>query len=144
MNVDSKIEIPLSEGVRLNISGTSVSAAICAGLIAIIKESNPKMSYFKIFALIKKGCINLGYQNISQGSGTILISDIFKTVKVKKVKDKEVKTIKKEEKSVSYNTMMLKALGISIEYFIFFIILFYLIYYFDLILKWFIRIFGVI
>jgi len=52
--------------------------------------------------------------------------------------------MEKEEKSVSYNQMMLKALGISIEYFIFFIILFYLIYYFDLILKFFTRIFGVI
>ncbi len=124
----SKIEIPLSEGVRLSISGTSVSAAICAGLIALIKESNPEMSYFKMYTLIKKGCLNLGYQNISQGSGTILISDMFK----------------KEKKLGSYNQIMLKALGISIEYFIFFIILFYLIYYFDLILKWFIRIFGVI
>ncbi|TFG22387.1 MAG: hypothetical protein EU529_10650 [Promethearchaeota archaeon] len=140
----SKIEIPLSEGVRVRLSGTSVSAAICAGLIALIKESNPKMSYPQIFTIIKKACITLGYQNISQGSGTILISDIFKTIKVKKGKDKEVETIKKEEKLVSYNHIMLKALGISIEYFIFFIILFYLIYYFDFILRWFIRIFGVI
>jgi len=82
----------------------------------------------KIFKIIKKACITLGYQKISQGSGTILISSI----------------IKKEEKLVSYNQIMLKALVISIEYFIFFIILFYLFYYFDLILKWFIRIFGVI
>jgi len=139
----SKIEISLSEGIRVNISGTSVSAAIFAGLIALIKESNPKISYLKIFAIIKKACINLGYQNISQGSGTILISNIFKTIKVRKVKDKEVETIKKEEKSMSYNHMMLKALGISIEYFIIFIIIFYLVYYFDLILKLFIRIFGV-
>ena len=123
----SKIEIPLSEGVRAKLSGTSVSAAICAGLIALIKESNPKMLYRNIFTIIKKACITLGYQNISQGSGTILISNIFK----------------KEEKAMSYNQMMLKALGISIEYFIFFIILFYLIYYFDLILRLFTRIFGV-
>ncbi|TFG02308.1 MAG: hypothetical protein EU540_01775 [Promethearchaeota archaeon] len=140
----SKIEIPLSEGLRAKLSGTSVSAAICAGLIALIKESNPKMSYRNIFAIIKKASITLGYQNISQGSGTILISDIFKTSTVKKVKEKEVKPIKKEKKLVSYNHMMLKALGISIEYFIFFIILFYLIYYFDLIIKFFLRIFGVI
>ena len=150
----SKVEIPLSEEIRPSLSGTCVSAAIGAGIIAILKEIDPKMSYIRIFANLKRASVNLKYENISQGSGTIFIPDVFKKVdmqkikykapKVKKVKYKKTKAIEKEAavESISYNRIAFKSLIISIQFIALLIGLFYLIYFFGDIIRYFTRIFG--
>ncbi|MFX1394179.1 MAG: S8 family serine peptidase [Promethearchaeota archaeon] len=149
----SKIEIPLSDAKRVNLSGTSVSAAICAGIIALIKESDPKMTYLKIYDIIKRASINLNYREISQGSGTISIPKICEQIEAKKVKSTRVKlkddvfygkkAIKTNEdkKLLSYNQMMLKSLGVAIQFIIIFILIFYAFYYIDFIVNLFSNIF---
>jgi len=149
----SKIEIPLSEDTRISLSGTSISAAICAGIIALIKESDPNMSYLKINEIIKRASINLNYSKISQGSGTISIPKIFEQIEPKAVKSARVKlkddvlygkkAIKTNEeiKLISYNQMMLKSLGVGIQFIIIFILIFYAFYYIDFIINLFSNIF---
>ena len=150
----SKIEIPLSEDIRPVLSGTCVSAAIGTGIIALLKEIDPKMSYIRIFANMKRASVNLKYKNISQGSGTIFIPDVFKKADIKKIKYKtpKVKKIKykKEEPveaevegaSFSYNRIAIKSLVISIQFIAILIIIFYIGYYFDFISRFFMRYFG--
>ncbi|MFX1310833.1 MAG: S8 family serine peptidase [Promethearchaeota archaeon] len=143
----SKIEIPLSEEKRINLSGTSISAAICAGIITLIKESDPNITYLKIYDIIKKASINMNYKQISQGSGTINIPNIFEQVEPKTVTSTRVKlkddvlygkkAIKANEEPelLSYNRMMLKSLGVTIQFIIIFILIFYAVYYIDFIIN---------
>jgi len=160
----SKIEIPLSEENRIVLSGTSVSAAIGAGIIAIIKELDRKMSYIRIFATIKRASKSLNYENISQGSGTIYIPELFKDIDFKKIAPKTVKGVrlkrekgklekfkvekeetktKKEklEKPLSYNYMLLKSFSVSLQFITLLILIFYIFYYFENIITFFTRFF---
>jgi serine protease AprX len=160
----SKIEIPLSEENRIVLSGTSVSAAIGAGIIAIIKELDLTMSYIRVFATLKRASKSLNYENISQGSGTIYVPELFKEIDFKKIALKTVKGVKlkrekgklekskvekketktkkeKEEKPLSYNYMLLKSFSVSLQFITLLILMFYIFYYLEIIITFFTRIF---
>ena len=117
----SKIEIPLSKDQRISFSGTSAAAAIGAGIIAIIKESNPHLSHNSILEIIKKTSIDLNYQTISQGYGTINIIRIFE----------QLETQPKKE-IIPYNYLVKRSLWITIGLISILIGLFYLVYFFNL------------
>jgi len=117
----SKIEIPLSKDQRITFSGTSAAAAIGAGIIALIKESNPHLSHNSILEIIKNSSINLNYQTISQGYGTTNIIRIFK----------QLETQQKKE-TLPYTYLVKRSLWVTIELISILIGLFYLIYFFNL------------
>ena len=115
----SNISVPLSNDLRVKVSGTSVSASIGVGLIALIKEFDPKMAYNDIIDLIKNSCINLKYDPNAQGLGTVKITDLFKELDLY------------HEKLSSYNYLTKRSLILSIEFLIVFIIIFYFFYFFN-------------
>ena len=117
----SKIEIPLSKDQRITISGTSAAAAIGAGIIALIKESNPHLSYSEVLEIIKNSSINLNYQSISQGYGTPNIIRIFE----------QLETQPKQE-IIPYSYLVKRSLWITIGLISILIGLFYLVYFFNL------------
>ena len=115
----SNISVPLSNDLRVKVSGTSVSASIGVGLIALIKEFDPKMAYNDIIDLIKNSCINLKYDPNAQGLGTVKITDLFKELDLY------------HEKLSSYNYLTKRSLILSIEFLIVFITIFYFFYFFN-------------
>ena len=117
----SKIEIPLSKDQRIVFSGTSAAAAIGAGIIALIKESNPHLSHSSILEIIKNSSINLNYQTISQGYGTTNIIRIFE----------QLETQQKKE-TLPYTYLVKRSLWVTIGFISILIGLFYLIYFFNL------------
>ena len=74
----SKIDIPLSNELRIQFSGTSISAALGAGIVALLKENNPNLSYKDVMKIFQNVSIDMNYENISQGYGTVNIMDIFR------------------------------------------------------------------
>ena len=117
----SKIEVPLSKDQRIIISGTSAAAAIGAGIIALIKESNPHLSHNNILEIIKNSSINLNYQSISQGYGTTNIIRIFEQLDTQQ--NKEI---------LPYTYLVKRSLWVTIEFISILIGLFYLVYFFNL------------
>ncbi len=117
----SKIEIPLSKEHRINFSGTSAAAAIGAGIIALIKESNPHLSYSEVLEIIKNSSMNLNYQSISQGYGTINIIRIFEQLETQQNKE-----------TLPYTYLVKRSLWVTIEFISILIGLFYLLYFFNL------------
>ena len=117
----SKIEVPLSKGQRITISGTSAAAAIGAGIIALIKESNPHLSHNNILEIIKNSSINLNYQSISQGYGTTNIIRIFEQLDTQQNKE-----------TLPYPYLVKRSLWVTIEFISILIGLFYLLYFFNL------------
>lgn len=114
----SKILIPLSNELRVNVTGSSVSAAIGAGLIALIKEYKPQLSPHEIFELLKKSSRDLELDQYSQGNGMPNVSAIFE----------EFNLI--HERIIPYNYLIKKSIKISIGFIIILIILFYLFNFF--------------
>jgi len=121
----SKIEIPLSNEVKIKFSGTSISAALGAGLIALLKERDYNLSYPDIIKIIKIGKIDLNYENISQGIGTINIMNIFKQVGYDHDQG--------EQKIIPYNYIIKRSLKLSIEIGLVLITIYLINYYFNLI-----------
>ncbi|NVM34757.1 MAG: S8 family serine peptidase [Candidatus Lokiarchaeota archaeon] len=115
----SNVIIPLSNNLRLRVSGTSVSASIGVGLIALIKEFDPKITYNDIIGLIKKSRINLNYDPKDQGLGSVKITDLFRELDLY------------HEKLSTYNYLTKRSLILSIECLIVFIIIFYFFYFFN-------------
>ena len=121
----SKIEIPLSNEFKIKFSGTSISAALGAGLIALLKERDYNLSYQDIFKIIQSAKIDLYYKNISQGFGTINIMDVFKQLGY--YHDEGV------QKIIPYNYIIKKSLKLSIEIGLILITIYLINYYFNLI-----------
>ena len=115
----SNISVPLSNNLKVKVSGTSVSASIGVGLIALIKEFDPKMTYNDIIGLIKNSSINLKYDPNAQGLGSVKVTDLFKELDLY------------HEKLSSYNYLAKRSLTLSIEFLIGFIIIFYFFYFFN-------------
>ncbi len=115
----SNVLVPLSKTLRVKVSGTSVSASIGVGFIALIKEFDPEMTYNDIVKLIKNSSRDLNYDSKAQGLGIIRITDIFKELDLY------------HEKLSSYNYLTKRSLFLSIEFLIVFILLFYFIYFFN-------------
>lgn len=115
----SNVTIPLSNDLRVRVSGTSVSASIGVGLIALIKEFDPKITYNEIMGLIKKSSINLDNDPKAQGLESVKISDLFRELDLY------------HEKLFSYTYLTKRSLILSIEILIIFIIIFYFFYFFN-------------
>ena len=120
----SKIEIPLSNKLKVKFSGTSNAAALAAGIIALLKESNPNLMYKDVIKIIQNARINLHYEKISQGVGTINIMDIFKELGYYQERNQQI---------IPYNYIIKRSLKLSIEIGFVFIIVYFIIYYFNLI-----------
>lgn len=116
----SNVEIPLKNNLRLNLSGTSVSAAIGAGIVALLKEYNRKIGYNEILEVFKKSRLDLNYAENSQGIGTSTIVKIFENLGLI------------QAKLVSYDYILRRSLKLSIEYLVLFVVIFYLMYFFYL------------
>ncbi|MFX1365470.1 MAG: S8 family serine peptidase [Promethearchaeota archaeon] len=115
----SNVIVPISQNLRVKLSGTSVSASICAGFIALMKEYNPKMGYNDIIQLIKKSSRDLNYDSNAQGLGILRIIDVFKELDLY------------HEKLFPYNYLVKRSLIFSIEFFIIFVFIFYFVYFFN-------------
>jgi len=116
----TKINVPLSQNLRVSVTGTSVSASLGAGIIALIKEYDPTISYDEIIKLLEKSSIDLDYDKNAQGKGIITITRIFKSLDLY------------HEKIVPFSYLIKKSLKISIEFLIILIILFYFFHFFNI------------
>ncbi|MFX1278466.1 MAG: S8 family serine peptidase [Promethearchaeota archaeon] len=116
----SKIEIPLSEDLKTTVTGSSVSAAIGTGLIALIKEYRPHLSHDDLFNLLQKYSIDLELDKYSQGYGILNTSMIFE----------EYNLI--HEKIIPYGYLIKKSLKITIGFILILIVLFYFFYFFKI------------
>ncbi len=114
----SNVIVPLYHNLRVRVSGSSVSASIFVGLIVLLKEFDPTLTYYEINELLKKSCIDLGYEPNVQGLGTLKVTDLFKKLDLF------------HKKIYSYNYLIKKSLKFSIGVFIILIILFYFVYFF--------------
>ncbi|GAH44223.1 unnamed protein product, partial [marine sediment metagenome] len=98
----SNVIVPFSESLRVRVSGTSVSASICVGLIALIKEFDPEITYNDLIDLLKKTSRDLNYEPKAQGLGTVKFSDLFKELDLY------------HEKLSSYNYLTKRSLVVNI------------------------------
>ncbi|MFX1379899.1 MAG: S8 family serine peptidase [Promethearchaeota archaeon] len=114
----SNVIVPISDNLRLRVSGTSISAVICVGVIALIKEYDPDISYKALINLLKESSIDLNYKGNTQSIRTLKVTDIFSKLDLF------------HEKLVPYNYLIKKSLTLSIGFLILVIILFYFFYFF--------------
>ncbi len=116
----SEINIPLSNKNRIDMSGTSISAAICVGIIAIIIDFNKSLSSKEVLEIIKKSSflVNSGKGKNKYQSPSIV--RIFKELK------------HYQEETLSYQYLLRRSLKFSIEFFITFLIIFYIVYVIDI------------
>ncbi|MFX1340013.1 MAG: S8 family serine peptidase [Promethearchaeota archaeon] len=119
----SKIEIPISNKRRIRFSGTSVSAALASGLVALLKEYTPNISYKELMNLFHNVSIDLNYENISQGYGTVNIMEIFRRLGY----------YQQAIRIIPYKDLIKKSLKASIEIITFLIIIYLIVYFFNLI-----------
>ena len=114
----SKINVPLSQNLRVSVTGTSVSASFGAGIIALIKEYDPTISYDEINKLLEKSSTDLNYDINAQGKGILTVPRIFKSLDLY------------HKKIVPFSFLIKKSLKFSIEFLIILIILFYFFHFF--------------
>ncbi|MFW9969055.1 MAG: S8 family serine peptidase [Candidatus Odinarchaeota archaeon] len=112
------IKIPLNKELMLNATGTSVSAAIGVGIIALIKEYDPTITYDSLKELLTESSIDLNYDKNTQGLGTINVLHLFSKLDLF------------HEKLVPYKYLIKKSIFTVIEIIIFLIVLFYIFYFF--------------
>ncbi len=114
----SKIEVPLSNELGIRVSGTSVSAAFCVGIIALLKEFNPNASYNEILNLMQKASSDLSYDQNSQGYGIINIINIFKNLDLY------------QEKVLPYKYLIKRSFKFTIVFTLILILFYYIFYFF--------------
>ncbi len=115
----SKIEVPLSNELGIRVSGTSVSAAFCVGIIALLKEFNPNASYNEILDLMQKASSDLSYDQNSQGYGIINIVNVFKKLDLY------------QEKVLPYKDLIKRSFKFTIEFTFILILIYYIFYFFS-------------
>ena len=115
----SKIEVPLSNELGIRVSGTSVSAAFCVGIIALLKEFNPNASYNEILNLMQKASSDLSYDQNSQGYGIINIVNVFKKLDLY------------QEKVLPYKDLIKRSFKFTIEFTFILILIYYIFYFFS-------------
>ena len=115
----SKIEVPLSNELGIRVSGTSVSAAFCVGIIALLKEFNPNASYNEILNLMQKASSDLSYDQNSQGYGIINIVNVFKKLDLY------------QEKVLPYKDLIKRSFKFTIEFTFILILIYYVFYFFS-------------
>ncbi len=114
----SKVEIPLSNEVKIQLSGSCVAASFGVGIIALIKEHDPEISAQEVKEIIKRVALKLDYDDFSQGHGSIDVVNIFKSLDLY------------QEKTLPYNYLMKRSLAISIEFVVILLTLVYFLFYF--------------
>jgi len=119
----SKIEIPLSNELSIQFSGTSISAALGAGIVALLKENNPNLSYKDVMKIFQNVSIDMNHENISQGYGTVNIMDIFRRLGY----------YQQEKKIIPYKYLIKRSLQVSIEIIIVLIIIYLIVNFLNLI-----------
>ncbi|UCC18228.1 MAG: S8 family serine peptidase [Promethearchaeota archaeon] len=117
----SDIILPLSENLRVKVTGTSVAASIGVGIIALIKEYDKNLTYNEILDLMKKVRLDLNYEPTSQGFGTIKVTDLFEELDLY------------HQQLIPYNYLIKKSIKVAIEIFIVLIFLFYIILFFRMV-----------
>jgi len=110
----SNVTVPLTDQLKVKVTGTSVSASIGAGIIALIKEYDRNISYSEIIDLMKSTRLDLNYEPTSQGLGTIRVTDLFENLDLY------------HKKLIPYNYLIRKSLTKTLEFLILFLIIFYL------------------
>ena len=113
----SSVEIPLSNRVKTQFSGTSVAASIGAAIIALVKEFDPNLSQKQILSIIREVCLDLNYDQNSQGLGTIDIVEVFKGLDLY------------HEKILPYEVLVKRAISFSFQLIVLFILVFCLAYF---------------
>jgi len=114
----SNITVPIDSNLRLKVSGTSVSTAIAVGIIALIKEYDPNITYDALLSLLNRSSMDLNHEKNAQGLGIVKVSDIFGNLDLF------------HEKLIPYNYLVKKSLRLSIEFLILLLIFFYFFYFF--------------
>jgi len=117
----SNIIVPLSNNLRVRVTGTSASASIAVGIIALIKEFNPQISYNAIIDLLKTSRLDLNFDPTAQGLGTIRISDLFEKLDLF------------HERLVPYSYLIKRSFKSAIGFLALFLLVFYLFYFIRLI-----------
>ncbi|MHA2037342.1 MAG: S8 family serine peptidase [Promethearchaeota archaeon] len=110
----SDVKIPLSDELTVKVTGTSVAAAIGTGLISLIKDHKADLTTDELFEILKKSCKDLNLDNFSQGYGMPNIVEIFKKMNLF------------HERILPYNVLVKKAVKMSVEFFILFLIIYFL------------------
>ncbi|MHA2131764.1 MAG: S8 family serine peptidase, partial [Promethearchaeota archaeon] len=113
----SEIKIPISEELIVNATGTSIAAAIGTGLISLVKEFNPNVSYSEVLELFKNSSKDLNNEKSSQGNRLVKISEVFKSLNLL------------QEKTLPYNFLIKRSLKFSVEIVIILIVLFFIFYF---------------
>jgi len=113
----SNIIMPLSNNLRVRVTGTSVSASIAVGIIALIKEFNPQISYNALIDLLKTSRLDLKFDPNAQGLGTIRITDLFEKLELF------------HERLVPYSYLVKRSFKLAIEFFVLFALVFYVFYF---------------
>ena len=116
----SKIEIPLSNETRIQFSGTSVSAAIATGIIALLREYDRQITHEQILSILNSTALDLYQSKDSQGKGTTDIVRIFKHLNYY------------EEQIIPYTYMMKRSLRSSIEFIALLIGIYYIVFFFNI------------
>lgn len=118
----SKITIPVKGIDAYEVSGTSISAAICAGIISLIKEAKPhitKDEILELFSEAKRPILKykmIGAQDLIDVVRVFTILDLY------------------EEKPIPYSALIKKSVKISIYFIALLITAFFLIRLIDFIL----------
>ncbi|MFX1454367.1 MAG: S8 family serine peptidase [Promethearchaeota archaeon] len=110
----TEIKVPLDKDLVVMVTGTSVAAAIGVGLIALLREYNNDLTYDVIYDILRNSSKDLGIEKSSQGHGMPDIVDIFKRMKLF------------HERIVPYNVLAKRAIKISIEFIILFLVIYFL------------------
>ncbi|MHA2184818.1 MAG: S8 family serine peptidase, partial [Promethearchaeota archaeon] len=112
------IKVPLEGDFFIKTTGSSVAAAIGAGVIAIIKQLKPKATNQEIYELLKNSCRILNVDPYSQGNGMPNLVKILENLGAI------------HEEILPYDYLIKKSLKVSVEFIIVFILLFYFFYFF--------------
>ncbi len=117
----SRITIPLSDTNRIDLSGTSISAAICIGIIANIKEYNPNMTYLEISEIFREASYEIYRYKKNEGKTIDLIA-IFKKLNLF------------QEPVLPFSYLIKRSLKFAIESMIIILGIFFLFFYFPTIM----------
>ena len=118
----SKVTIPVKGINTYEISGTSTSATICAGIIALIKEAKSQITRDEILELFNNSKTFILKRKSENVIGFINVVQIFKSLGLY------------EKSPVPYSILVKKAIYLSVGFIIISLILFYLIRFIDFIL----------
>jgi len=113
-----KIQVPLEGDFLIKTTGSSVAAAIGAGMVAIIKQFKPKATNQEIYDFLKNSCRSLNVDPYSQGNGMPNLVKILENLGAI------------HEEILPYDYLIKKSLKVSVEFIIVFILLFYFFYFF--------------